>query len=551
MTYGDEASHHKRELLQQLDQANLPTAAAVLELHELLCFWRAYPDDARLLKFIDRMLKNFENRADLRRFRGQLQDSGIVGTGIHFAFFLRMAQWLAANWPQQLTMDWAAAGKAKRLGKILPLYALFSETLGMDEYDYPVREWVDRMKSPRETDATFLVRSLANLPLDDFQREYLHDELDLPMRLAPGPGTPCRTHAKVRGTPITYQMGSLQRGRPDLAVDLERPPLSIADVKPSRARRLIDLARAAMVTRSRDLDVFAWADPRDVRLADCGDGLQFVIMSAVPERRLLLETVYGFLTLKNGVPVGYALNSALFGSVEVAYNIFETYRGAEAGLIFGRVLAMLKYIFGGDTFVIFPYQLGDQNDEALQSGAWWFYQKLGFRPRDPETLQLMRRELARMRKNKRHRSSVATLARLARENVYYNQRELRDDVIGELPLPEVGLRITRYLAERFGSDRRRGEKVCAHEAAERVGLQDIVGTQGWRGFSPGERLAWQRWSPLLMLLPGLEQWTSQQKEDLVAVVSAKGGLRESDFVRKFDGHRRLREAVRRLAIENI
>ena len=28
--------------------------------------------------------------------------------------------------------------------------------------------------------------------------------------------------------------------------------------------------------------------------------------------------------------------------------------------------------------MIDPYQLGLENDDALKSGAWWFYQKLGF-----------------------------------------------------------------------------------------------------------------------------------------------------------------------------
>src|SRR5258708_11776048 len=65
-----------------------------------------------------------------------------------------------------------------------------------------------------------------------------------------------------------------------------------------------------MVTRSRDLDVFSYADRNDVSLVDCGQGLQFVAFGAIPERRLLLEAVYGFLTLKNGVPIGYVLARA-------------------------------------------------------------------------------------------------------------------------------------------------------------------------------------------------------------------------------------------------
>ena len=45
---------------------------------------------------------------------------------------------------------------------------------------------------------------------------------------------------------------------------------------------------------------FAYADPYDVRILD-DDGLQFVLYGVTPERRFLLETLYGFLVLKNGV----------------------------------------------------------------------------------------------------------------------------------------------------------------------------------------------------------------------------------------------------------
>ena len=72
--------------------------------------------------------------------------------------------------------------------------------------------------------------------------------------------------------------------------------------------------------------------------------------------------------------------SALFGSSEIAFNVFESFRGAEAGLIYGRVLGVTRALFGADSFTIFPYQLGDDNEEGIESGAWWFYRKLGFRP---------------------------------------------------------------------------------------------------------------------------------------------------------------------------
>src|SRR4029077_8927826 len=97
--------------------------------------------------------------------------------------------------------------------------------------------------------------------------------------------------------------GPLDRRRPDLDAAWRRPLVSVRAVSTREGERLIDLARGAMGTRSRDLNVFEHADPSDVRLADGGDGLQFACLGVRPERRLLLESAVGFVTLPSGAAV--------------------------------------------------------------------------------------------------------------------------------------------------------------------------------------------------------------------------------------------------------
>jgi hypothetical protein len=539
--YGDSPSRRKRELLRRLEGARLASAGAVRRLHEVLCFLRAYPDDAELLGEVERLLAGFARRPDLRRHAETLADSGIAGTPIVYPFFAETARWLARRFPDRLSVEWKETEEPERLERVLHLLALYAETPALDELAFSVPEWVDRLKGRRETDAAFLVQRLGRLAVDSFLRESLYESLGLVLRLAPGPGTPSRTHAHVPRGAVVYQTGPLRLKRPDLGAELERLPRAVAEVSPREGQRLIDLAREAMVTRSRDLDAFAYGDARDVRVVDGGDGLELVAIGLVPERRLLLEAVYGFLTLKNGVPIGYVLNSALFGSAEIAYNVFETWRGAEAAWVYGRVLATVRLLFGARTFTIYPYQLGDGNDEALESGAWWFYQKLGFRPRDPDARRLMRAELRKMRRRPAHRSSLPVLRRLARENVYLFHERERDDVIGRLPLENVGLAVMDGLARRFGADRERAARVLTREAAETLDLASLG------PLSPAQRLWWRRWAPLVAVLPGVRGWGRDERRALGRVVLAKGGRRESDFVARFDAHRRLRTAVRRLA----
>ncbi len=539
--FGPGWTEKKLRLLRALDHVALARSAQVLRLHDLLCFLRAYPDDAKLLSRVDRMLAGFERRADFRRHRSALADSGVAGTVTRFRFFQPTAAWLARAWPAQLTIDWDELEDAGLLEALLPLLALPAEAAALDELDLPLREWVARLKGPAEGDGAFLARRFASLPLADAAREILYDRVDVPLVLAPGRGTPSRTHARHPVRAVAYQSRPLSRGRPDLRAAAAHAPLAVRVPGSAERRRLLDLARVSMVTRQRDLDAFAHGSADDVRMIEFENGLAFAAIGVKPERRLLLEAVYGFLTLQNGVPIGYVLASALFGSAEIAYNVFETWRGVEAAAIYGRVITMLRHLFGADTFTIYPYQLGDGNDEALATGAWWFYRKLGFAPRDAAVTRLMRGEERRMRARPDARSSLATLKRLARENLYFELGAARDDIIGRLELTNVGLHVMRLLARRFGSDRERGARECAAEAAA------LLGVKSFAGWSAGEREAWARWAPLVLVLPGVARWSAAERRGLAAVARAKGGRRESDFVARFDAHPKLRRAIVALA----
>lgn len=543
-SHGGDAARRKLELLRILEKSRLARAKEVLRLHEILCFLRAYPDDPAVLEQVDRMLAAFDRRKDLRRHRKALANTGIAGTLIRFPFFWFTAEWLARCWPDRISIDWAGFDKKDKIEDALRLVLHYAESPAIDELACTPKEWVRRLKGRTETDAYFLVRRFGAYPGNAFAREAFYESFAIPINLKPGRDTPNRTRARYPGSPTVFQTQPLSRTRPRLRTAVRRCRVSARSLPPSEGRRLIYLAREAMVTRSRDLDAFEHAYDRDVRLVDCGGGLQFAAIGVKPERRLLLESLYGFLTLKNGVPIGYVLATALFGSSEVAFNVFETFRGGESAMILLSVLAMVRYIFASDTFTIDPYQLGYANTEGLKSGAWWFYYKMGFRPHDEGVRRVLRAELAKIKRRPGHRSDLATLNKLASENVFLHMARPRKDVLGIVSLGDIGLRVARTIADRFGSDRERAATVLSREAAKMLGLRSL------RGFSPAEVLAWQRWSPLVMSIEDLDRWSRAEKHALLEIIRAKGGRRESEFVRRFDRHNRLRKAILRLAAES-
>ncbi|MCA9268045.1 MAG: hypothetical protein KDA41_06220, partial [Planctomycetales bacterium] len=347
--------------------------------------------------------------------------------------------------------------------------------------------------------------------------------------------------ARRTSSPVVFQSQPLDRRRPSVAEEVSRPPKPPELLGRADAEQMIALARSAMVTRSRDLDAFAYANVDDVSLVDDRDGLQFALIGMLPHRRFLLETQYGFLALKNGIPVSYGSIVGLFASAEVAYTVFDTFRGSESARLYARTLSMAANVFGCDTFVISPYQLGEDNEDALASGAWWFYQKLGYRPRDPKLLRLMKQETAKMARRAAHRSTMETLKRLASGNIYLDLAPQRDDVLGELDLANVSLKIADSLAATCGSDREKGLRQAAAEVADVLEIDDVA------SWSKLERAAWLQWAPLLSLMPTAARWSPENKRAVADLVRAKAGRQELDYLRQFNRLRVLREAVATLA----
>jgi hypothetical protein len=64
--------------------------------------------------------------------------------------------------------------------------------------------------------------------------------------------------------------------------------------------------------------------------------------------------------------------------------------------------------------------LGHENEEAIESGSFWFYYKLGFRPESPQVARVAERELQKIATRPGYRTRPATLRRLAKSPVIYN-----------------------------------------------------------------------------------------------------------------------------------
>ena len=186
--------------------------------------------------------------------------------------------------------------------------------------------------------------------------------------------------------------------------------LPIRNLSRREGEEVLDMVRDALTVRYRELYGTTRGDPESVVEADVGRGVHIFLWGLPPDRRLPLRAYHAGITFKNGVPINYIEGISLFEWMEVGFNTFYAFRDGETAWIYSKVLHLLHQLTNVTCFSVYPYQLGDQNEEAIKSGAFWFYRKLGFRPGHPELLAMTQREETRIAGDPAHRTSAARCA---------------------------------------------------------------------------------------------------------------------------------------------
>jgi hypothetical protein len=211
----------------------------------------------------------------------------------------------------------------------------------------------------------------------------------------------------------------LKRSEVSIEAEFAAPPISAKLVGRRRAQTLLGVIVDASATRYRELYGFQRPDGKHVCHADLGRGVDLYFFGVPPEHRLALRAYHCGMFFKNGVPMGYVEGLSLAERMEIGFNLFYTFRDGETAWLYARILKLLREQLGVTCFSVDPYQLGHENEEAITSGAFWFYRKLGFRPASKETARLAAREDAKIAAKPGYRTPPAILRRLAVAPVVY------------------------------------------------------------------------------------------------------------------------------------
>jgi hypothetical protein len=446
---------------------------------------------------------------------------------------------MARRLRNDVTIDWMEIDDTARLDELLELVLLPVDGDYFDSGYVSGREWLDIARSSSNmNDFDWLLAQLRVAGPTAILAQ-LYNALDLPLAWSIRKSGFSKSENALPVTRVFPRNQGMRKPAAGIKTEIVRSIRKLKILTPQAGAKMIDVAMASLAVRHRETYHFNFANPREVYVANVGKGIEIAVFGLQPRHRFPLECTMGYLILSHGMPIGYGGSSAVFRQVNTGLNIFDEYRGSEAAFLWVQVMRLYHQLVGCTRFVANPYQIGHDNPEALKSGAFWFYYKLGYRPVVSEIRVMAAREWKKRVRDRSYRCDIWTLRELSSCDMHLVLSSARaSDLFEERWLETSSLLATQQLAAAGSKTHAGASRKVARIVARALGLRSLA------KWTTDQRRAFENIAPILAAVNPAE-WSADARRSMRALLKEKGGPREALFALHLSEHDQFLDLLRK------
>ncbi|HLF44813.1 MAG TPA: hypothetical protein VI548_00200 [Chitinophagaceae bacterium] len=404
--YSQKFTSQKIQLLKTLYKQPVKNKTAIHLYADTLHFLLAYPDNKILYLQTARCLAQLESFIKSnKKIKESLYNSGITATSLCAAFSFEIAKWMRKEHPENIRLI-SFEAKEGQIQSVLSVLMPKVESEIFQDGNVSWRPWLQQSMKKGED---LLDRLIAVFDETDIRPEVKDElwnaiginlEIDFPSatRLPHSMFTPYFHRSIIKKEAIKQQ-----------------PVIKIVriNLNEKEAAQIIDCSRMVLLRQLREIDPVTFTAANLISYYRLDRGLSVALMSMRVERRHPIDSYYGYVVFKNGLPVAYAGSWIFFDSARIGLNVFPAYRGGESQYIFEQVLNLHRKVYKLKRFTVDPYQIGKENSDGIHSGAFWIYYHAGFRPLNNELKKIATKEAKKINMSAGYRTPVSILKKLA------------------------------------------------------------------------------------------------------------------------------------------
>lgn len=453
-----EATKNKTELLKQCSLIKIMSKKCIEQYHNNLLFILSYAQNAEIYLLAHKeMLRITELIQKNVILKDKLTGSGIAGASIQGAYSLTLINWLLKQFSQAVSIhSFDETGTHPK--------EILKHTLPEAEFEILSNEKLNALKWLGKASGTnngnkkllWLIQQINVLKADDLIKDQLFESLKLYVEIKPEEKYFSRSFGTIKTENKYFHSDGLTKRFNEKELINKKLPQE-KRLSSIQKEEIIKASRIALCLLNRETDPISYCEELNIKYFELERGLSVALFSIDKERRLPIESYIGFMMFKNGYPMSYG-GAWLFGQRSlIGINIFDAFRGGESAIVFAQLLRCYKMEFGANYFEVEPYQFGKNNPEGIQSGAFWFYYRFGFKPCDKKLAELALSEHQKISAAKGYRTSAETLRQFTKSNVFVDFSNNKT-----IPLNPANLSkfVTTKINNEFNGNRTKARQWC-------------------------------------------------------------------------------------------
>lgn len=511
--------HEKEKLffLKTLSNFKTNSKKQFIQIHHILLCTMAYPSSKTILEQTEQTVKDFILNNKETAFE-KLTGTGIYNSLIECNFSFNKIKFLIKKFPNQICIHSASSNTETQLSvfKVLLPYIEYSE---VHHKEKNLKKFISKFNNSQKTDLEWLVELIENSNEDEKIKSFIFDRLEIFISWKI-----CDIKQSVSflngATQAIYFHNSILKKVELREIIKQKLPLPVK-LNEKEKIKICDAARLTLTYLYRETEPFTHSNVNDITLFQLDRGLSIALFGSNVLKRYSLESYIGYMVFKNNIPVSYG-GGWIFGErCQFGINILESFRGGESTLIICELLRVYHHYFGATNFVVKPYQFGLHNTEAIKTGAFWFYYKLGFRPQDESLKSLAKFEETEKIKNPKYKSPVKNLKKYTQSNI---ELILSSHSYPNFDAEMISKKITTFINTNFNGNRKLAENTCYKKLINNI----LINTNKWNK----ETIEFAKQYALLFhIKPDNEKWQQKYKKEIIQFIELKTAATEIEWIK--------------------
>ncbi|HRC32100.1 MAG TPA: hypothetical protein PK736_01510 [Bacteroidia bacterium] len=463
--FDSDSNSLKISLIRDIQANKILFNHALKDYHECLLFIMSFPPDEKTRSLAEREVLRISGllKKQPEKIKELFVNSGIPLSRYQAAYSHDCTRWLLSHPDCTVAIN-------EITNTSFDLNTALKVTIPAQLRNYTTAAYtndvlLDELMPGKKLQLGYIINELSRLDNTPYVKDHYYEGLGIHTDIVPKSKLLSKAFNRIEIPETFYHSEIIKRF--DVVELLNRKLPDEAVLSSAEKEKLVLIIKNSMAITERETDPATYMKEDSLHLFHLDRGVSVALYGLPAERQLPMESYIGYTMFKNGYPAAYAGGWVFGWRSDFGLNIYDQFRGGESAFMVAQILRVYRQLFNVNHFQVEASQFGLDSPEGIETGVFWFYYKLGFRPNDLALRQLAKSEHIKISSRKGYRSSEKTLLKFTESNISMS--------LGKPVQPgvyDITSEVKSLIIKKYRGNSVQAEKICVADFLTKTNCKD-------------------------------------------------------------------------------